>query len=148
MDYRAANGAFSTRRQLLKVPKLGPKAFEQAVGFLRVAGGKEPLDNSAVHSESYCIVEQMARDNKCPVADLLAKKELRDAIDINRYVTDKVGLPTLKDIMAELDKPGRDPREQLTQFEFSNDIHELEDVREEHGAPRHRNQHHQLRLLC
>lgn len=130
VDYRAANGAFTTRRQLLKVPKLGPKAFEQAAGFLRVAGGKEPLDNSAVHPESYCIVEQMARDNKCSVADLLAKKELRDAIDINRYVTDKVGLPTLKDIMAELDKPGRDPREQLTQFEFSNDIHELEDVRE------------------
>ncbi len=130
VDYRAANGAFTTRRQLLKVPKLGPKAFEQAAGFLRVAGGKEPLDNSAVHPESYCIVEQMARDNKCSVADLLAKKELRDAIDINRYVTDKVGLPTLKDIMTELDKPGRDPREQLTQFEFSNDIHELEDVRE------------------
>ncbi len=130
VDYRAANGAFTTRRQLLKVPKLGPKAFEQAAGFLRVAGGKEPLDNSAVHPESYCIVEQMARDNNCSVADLLAKKELRDAIDINRYVTDKVGLPTLKDIMAELDKPGRDPREQLTQFEFSNDIHELEDVRE------------------
>lgn len=130
VDYRAANGAFTTRRQLLKVPKLGPKAFEQAAGFLRVAGGKEPLDNSAVHPESYCIVEQMARDNKCSVADLLAKKELRDAIDINRYVTDKVGLPTLKDIMAELDKPGRDPREQLAQFEFSNDIHELEDVRE------------------
>lgn len=130
VDYRAANGAFTTRRQLLKVPKLGPKAFEQAAGFLRVAGGKEPLDNSAVHPESYCIVEQMAQDNKCSVADLLAKKELRDAIDINRYVTDKVGLPTLKDIMAELDKPGRDPREQLTQFEFSNDIHELEDVRE------------------
>lgn len=130
VDYRAANGAFTTRRQLLKVPKLGPKAFEQAAGFLRVAGGKEPLDNSAVHPESYCIVEQMARDNKCSVADLLAKKELRDAININRYVTAKVGLPTLKDIMTELDKPGRDPREQLTQFEFSNDIHELEDVRE------------------
>ena len=126
--YRAANGAFRSRKELLKVPKLGPKAFEQAAGFLRVSGGKEPLDNSAVHPESYPIVEKMAKDQKCSVAELMADKELRSKIDINKYVTDKVGLPTLQDIMQELDKPGRDPREQLTVFEFSKDVKELEDV--------------------
>lgn len=126
--YRAANGAFRSRKELLKVPKLGPKAFEQAAGFLRVSGGKEPLDNSAVHPESYPIVEKMAKDQKCSVAELMANKELRSKIDINKYVTDKVGLPTLQDIMQELDKPGRDPREQLTVFEFSKDVKELEDV--------------------
>ena len=130
VDYRAANGAFTSRRDLLKVPKLGPKAFEQAAGFLRVQGGVEPLDNSAVHPESYHIVESMAHDQGCTVAELMNRKDLRDAIDVRRYVTDAVGLPTLNDIMAELDKPGRDPRKQLTQFEFSHEIHELEDVRE------------------
>ena len=130
VDYRAAKGAFTSRRELLKVPKLGPKAFEQAAGFLRVQGGVEPLDNSAVHPESYHIVESMAHDQGCTVAELMNRKDLRDAIDVRRYVTDAVGLPTLNDIMAELDKPGRDPRKQLTQFEFSHEIHELEDVRE------------------
>lgn len=129
VDYRAANGAFTSRKELLKVPKLGPKAFEQSAGFLRVAGGKQPLDNSAVHPESYPIVEKMAKDLKCNVADLLADKELRDKIDIKKYVTDKVGLPTLQDIMQELEKPGRDPRQQLEVFAFSNDVKELEDVR-------------------
>lgn len=129
VDYRAANGAFTSRKELLKVPKLGPKAFEQSAGFLRVAGGKQPLDNSAVHPESYPIVEKMAKDLKCKVADLLADKELRDKIDIKKYVTDKVGLPTLQDIMLELEKPGRDPRQQLEAFAFSNDVKELEDVR-------------------
>lgn len=129
VDYRAANGAFTSRKELLKVPKLGPKAFEQSAGFLRVAGGKQPLDNSAVHPESYPIVEKMAKDLKCKVADLLADKELRDKIDIKKYVTDKVGLPTLQDIMQELEKPGRDPRQQLEAFAFSNDVKELEDVR-------------------
>lgn len=129
VDYRAANGAFTSRRQLLKVPKLGPKAYEQCAGFLRIAGGDHPLDNSAVHPESYPIVEQMAKDRKCTIAQLLSDKSKRDAIDINDYVTDKVGLPTLQDIMAELDKPGRDPREQIQVFEFAHDIHELADVR-------------------
>ena len=128
VTYRAENGAFTSRRDLLKVPKLGPKAFEQAAGFLRVSGGKQPLDNSAVHPESYPIVERMAKDQHCTVAELMANKELRQKIDIQKYVTDKVGLPTLQDIMQELDKPGRDPRQQLTVFEFSKDVKELEDV--------------------
>ncbi|MBQ6750797.1 MAG: RNA-binding transcriptional accessory protein [Bacteroidaceae bacterium] len=128
VTYRAENGAFTSRRDLLKVPKLGPKAFEQAAGFLRVSGGKQPLDNSAVHPESYPIVERMAKDQHCTVAELMASKELRQKIDIQKYVTDKVGLPTLQDIMQELDKPGRDPRQQLTVFEFSKDVKELEDV--------------------
>lgn len=128
VTYRAENGAFTSRKDLLKVPKLGPKAYEQAAGFLRVTGGKQPLDNSAVHPESYPIVERMAKDQHCSVAELMADKELRSHIDIQRYVTDKVGLPTLEDIMQELDKPGRDPRQQLTVFEFSKDVKELEDV--------------------
>ena len=128
VSYRAENGAFASRKDLLKVPKLGPKAFEQAAGFLRVNGSKQPLDNSAVHPESYPIVEKMAKDLHCTVAELMSNKELRAKIDINHYVTDKVGLPTLQDIMQELDKPGRDPRQQLTVFEFSKDVKELEDV--------------------
>ena len=128
VTYRAEHGAFASRRDLLKVPKLGPKAFEQAAGFLRVSGGKQPLDNSAVHPESYPIVERMAKDQHCTVAELMANKELRQKIDIQKYVTEKVGLPTLQDIMQELDKPGRDPRQQLTVFEFSKDVKELEDV--------------------
>lgn len=128
VDYRAENGAFKSRKELLKVPKLGPKAFEQSAGFLRVSGGKQPLDNSAVHPESYPIVEKMAKDLKCTVADLLADKTLRDKIDIKDYVTDKVGIPTLQDILQELDKPGRDPRQQLEAFAFSKDVKELEDV--------------------
>ena len=128
VTYRAENGAFTSRKELLKVPKLGPKAYEQAAGFLRVSGGKQPLDNSAVHPESYPIVEQMAKDQRCTVAELMASKERRGKIDISRYVTDKVGLPTLQDIIQELDKPGRDPRQQLTVFEFSKDVKELADV--------------------
>jgi len=129
VNYRAENGAFKSRKELLKVPKLGPKAFEQAAGFLRVEGGKQPLDNSAVHPESYAIVEKMAKDQKSTVSDLMANKELRAKIDIRRYVTEKVGIPTLEDIMQELDKPGRDPRQQLEAFSFSKDVKELEDVR-------------------
>ncbi len=129
VNYRAKNGAFASRKELLKVPKLGPKAFQQAAGFLRVSGSKQPLDNSAVHPESYAIVEKMAKDQHCTVADLMADKELRSKIDINQYVTDTVGLPTLQDIMQELDKPGRDPRQQLEAFSFSKDVKELEDVK-------------------
>ncbi len=130
VNYRAENGAFKSRRELLKVAKLGPKAFEQSAGFLRIAGGKQPLDNSAVHPESYHIVEQMAKDQSCHVAELMADKTIRQRIEIHKYVTDTVGLPTLEDIMAELDKPGRDPRQQLKAFEFSSEVKELEDVRE------------------
>ncbi len=128
--YRAANGAFSSRRELLKVPKLGPKAYEQCAGFLRVEGGTQPLDNSAVHPESYHIVEQMARDQRCTVKDLMTSKELRSKIDIKQYVSKDIGLPTLQDIMSELDKPSRDPRQQLKAFAFDESVKELSDVRE------------------
>lgn len=129
VEYRAVNGAFTSRRELLKVPKLGPKAYEQSAGFLRIAGGKQPLDNSAVHPESYHIVESMAKDQGCTVAELMADKSIRQRIDIGKYVSDSVGLPTLEDIMTELDKPGRDPRQQLKVFEFSSEVKELADVR-------------------
>lgn len=128
VDYRSENGPFSTRKQLMKVPRMGAKAFEQAAGFLRIAGGKEPLDNSAVHPESYGIVEQMAKDLHCTVADLLAQKDLRKQIDIQQYVTEKTGIPTLQDIMAELDKPGRDPRGAMEAFSFREGVHTLEDL--------------------
>lgn len=128
VDYRTDNGAFKTRKELLKVPKLGPKAFEQCAGFLRIEDGNQPLDNSAVHPESYPIVEQMAKDLNCSVKELMSDKVLRNKIDIKKYVTETVGIPTLTDIMNELDKPSRDPRKQLKAFEFAKDIHELEDV--------------------
>jgi len=130
VDYRTENGPFSSRKELMKVPRMGAKAFEQSAGFLRVPGGKQPLDNSAVHPESYPIVEQMAKDLGCKVEDLMKSPELRARIDINRYVTDNVGLPTLTDIMQELEKPGRDPRGPLKKFEFSNEVHTIEDVKE------------------
>ena len=129
VDYRTANGPFHNRKELLKVPRLGAKAFEQAAGFLRVPDSDQPLDNSAVHPESYGIVERMAKDLKCTVQELMKSPELRAKIDINKYVTDKVGLPTLTDIMAELEKPGRDPRGPLRKFEFSNEVHTIEDVK-------------------
>ena len=129
VDYRTENGPFQSRKELMKVPRMGAKAFEQSAGFLRVPGGKQPLDNSAVHPESYPIVEQMAKDLGCKVEDLIKSPELRAKIDINRYVTDKVGLPTLTDIMQELEKPGRDPRGPLKKFEFSNEVHTIEDVK-------------------
>ena len=114
----------------MEVPRMGAKAFEQCAGFLRVSGGDNPLDNSAVHPESYPIVSKMAKDQGCSIDDLLTKKEIRSKIDLNRYVSDTVGMPTLTDIMQELDKPGRDPRQQLKAFAFSDAVKELEDVRE------------------
>ena len=129
VEYRTENGPFSSRKDLMKVPRMGAKAFEQSAGFLRVPGGKQPLDNSAVHPESYPIVEQMAKDLGCKVEDLMKSSELRAKIDINRYVSDKVGLPTLTDIMQELEKPGRDPRGPLKKFEFSNEVHTIDDVK-------------------
>ena len=129
VDYRTENGPFSSRKELMKVPRLGAKAFEQAAGFLRVPGSDQPLDNSAVHPESYTIVEKMAHDLGCTVQELMKQPELRAQIDINRYVTDKVGIPTLTDIMQELEKPGRDPRGPLRKFEFSNEVHTIEDVK-------------------
>ena len=128
VDYRRANGAFTSRSQLKKVPRLGTVAFQQCAGFLRIPDAKNPLDNSAVHPESYDIVEQMAQDLGCHVNDLISNKELRTRIDINRYVTKEVGLPTLTDIMKELEKPGRDPREQLEEFEFDKRIQSVDDL--------------------
>ena len=130
VDYRTENGAFSSRKQLLKVPRMGAKAFEQCAGFLRIPQAKNPLDNSAVHPESYPIVEQIAGDLNCSVDELIKNKELRSRIDIKKYVTPTVGLPTLTDIMQELDKPGRDPRQQIKVFEFDKNVKTIEDLAE------------------
>ena len=129
VNYRTENGPFRSRKELMKVPRMGAKAFEQCAGFLRIPQAKNPLDNSAVHPESYHIVEQMASDLNCTVDELIKNKDLRLKIDIKRYTTDTVGLPTLTDIMQELDKPGLDPRKPLSAFRFA-DVHTLEDLRE------------------
>lgn len=128
IDYRTANGAFSSRSQLLKVPRLGPSAFEQSAGFLRIPNAKNPLDNTAVHPESYKIVEKMAKDCGCSVTELIKDKDKRKSIRLDRYVSEKVGMPTLTDIMAELEKPGRDPREQLEEFEFDPNVSTPDDL--------------------
>jgi uncharacterized protein len=125
---RDESGPFKTRAQLKKVPRLGPKAFEQAAGFLRIPAGENPLDASAVHPESYGIVDAMAKDLDCSVTDLMRDEVLRKQIQLDRYVTDKVGLPTLRDIMAELAKPGRDPREQFEPFSFVENVNKVEDL--------------------
>lgn len=130
VDYRTENGAFHSRKELLKVPRMGAKAFEQCAEFLRIPQADNPLDNSAVHPESYAIVEKMAKDLKCSVADLIKNKELRSQIDIKNYVTDTVGLPTLTDILQELDKPGRDPRQKIQVFEFDKNVQTIDDLRE------------------
>ena len=130
VSYRADNGDFTTRKQLMKVPKLGPKAFEQCAGFLRIPDGENPLDNTAVHPENYRIVEQMAKDCKCTVTDLIKDKEKREKIDISRYVTAETGLPTLTDIMAELEKPGRDPRKGVAVMKFDENIKTFDDLTE------------------
>ena len=129
VDYRAENGAFSSRKELMKVPRMGAKAFEQCAGFLRIPGAKNPLDNSAVHPESYAVVEHIAKDMKCSVTDLIQNKELRSRIDIKKYVTDQVGLPTLTDILAELEKPGRDPRQAIKVFEFDKNVKTIDDLK-------------------
>jgi len=130
VDYRRANGAFTSRAQLKKVARLGPVAYQQCAGFLRIPDARNPLDNSAVHPESYHVVEQMARDCQCTVNDLIHNKGTREQIDIKRYVTDDVGLPTLADIMKELEKPGRDPREQIEEFDFDASVETIDDLRE------------------
>ena len=127
VDYRAEHGAFGSRKELLKVPKLGAKTFEQAAGFLRLKG-KNPLDNSAVHPESYALVEQMAKDQGCSVAELIADEQKRAQIDLNKYVTAEVGLPTLTDIMKELAQPGRDPRGETEEFHFDEHVHTIDDL--------------------
>lgn len=130
VDYRKANGAFTRRSQLLKVPRLGHAAYEQCAGFLRIQGAANPLDNTAVHPESYKIVEQMAKDCGCTVAELIADKGKREGIDLRRYVSGTVGMPTLTDIMHELDKPGRDPRGQAEEFSFDDSVRTVDDLRE------------------
>ncbi len=130
VDYRTANGAFKSRKALMKVPRMGEKAFEQCAGFLRIADAENPLDNSAVHPETYHIVEAMAKEMKCSVKDLIENKDLKKSLKLDKYVTDKVGLPTLNDIMEELDKPGRDPRKGIKVFDFDPNIRTIEDLRE------------------
>ena len=128
VNYRSENGAFPNRKALLKVPKMGAKTYEQAAGFLRVTNSDNVLDNSAVHPESYDIVEKMAKDLHCKVADLMNNAELRKQIDLQCYITDKVGMPTLQDILRELEKPSRDPREQLEEWHFDESVHTIDDL--------------------
>lgn len=130
VDYRKEHGAFTSRAQLKKVPRLGAVAFQQCAGFLRIPNAKNPLDNSAVHPESYHIVEAMAEEQNCSVSELISNKELIKRIDLNRYISNEVGLLTLNDIMQELEKPGRDPREQLEEFEFDTSVHSIDDLKE------------------
>ncbi|NLA75480.1 MAG: S1 RNA-binding domain-containing protein, partial [Deltaproteobacteria bacterium] len=127
--YRNENGALSSREELKKIPRLGPKAFEQAAGFLRIRGGTNPLDASAVHPEAYHIVEKMAADMDCSIAELMDKEDIRKKVDLARYVNDTVGMPTLTDIMDELKKPGRDPRKQFEQFRFTDGVKRIGDVK-------------------
>lgn len=129
VDYRTEHGPFNSRKELMKVPRMGTKAFEQCAGFLRIPGVKNPLDNSAVHPESYAVVEHIAKDMKCSVEDLMKDKNLRSKIDITKYVNDKVGLPTLTDILTELEKPGRDPRQQIRMFEFDRSVKNIDDLK-------------------
>ena len=128
VHYRSENGPFPNRKALLKVPKMGAKTYEQAAGFLRVTNSDNPLDNSAVHPESYPIVERMAKDMGCKVSDLMSEKSLREKIDLKKYVTEQVGMPTLKDIMQELEKPSRDPREQIEEWHFDESVHTIDDL--------------------
>lgn len=130
VDYRKENGAFKSRKELKKVKRMGTKAFEQAAGFLRIPNAKNPLDNSAVHPESYHVVEKMAKDLNTTVNELIKDKEKRKLIRLDAYVDDKIGIPTLKDIMSELEKPGRDPRTKISVFEFAKGIHKIEDLYE------------------
>lgn len=130
VQYRAENGPFVCRKDLKKVPRLGEKVFEQCAGFLRIPNGSNPLDNSAVHPESYPVVEKMAADLHCTVGELMKRKELKQQIRLEQYQTDQIGMPTLQDIMKELDKPGRDPRSEIQEFSFNPDIHTIGDLQE------------------
>lgn len=130
VDYRTENGAFKSRKELMKVPRMGAKAFEQCAGFLRIPQAKNPLDNSAVHPESYPVVELIAKDQHCTVEELIKNKDVRQRIDLKKYVTSTIGLPTLTDIMQELDKPGRDPRQQIKVFEFDKNVRTIDDLTE------------------
>lgn len=135
IDYRTEHGPFQSRKELKKVPRMGEKAFEQSAGFLRIPDGKNPLDNSAVHPESYPIVEQMAKDLNCTVAELISNKELKKKLDLRKYINDQVGMPTLQDIIEELDKPGRDPRQSIQVFAFDPDVKTISDLKEGQVLP-------------
>ena len=135
VDYRTENGPFKSRKDILKVPKMGPKSFEQCAGFLRIPGAENPLDNSAVHPESYSVVEKMAKDLNQKVTDILSNKQLIQSIDKQMYITDKIGLPTITDILLELEKPGRDPRESVKVFEFEASVKTINDVRMDMELP-------------
>jgi uncharacterized protein len=129
VDYRKENGAFTNRKQLMNVAKMGAKTFEQCAGFLRIPEAENPLDNSAVHPESYKVVEQMAKDMKVDVKELIKNKELRLSVDLQKYVTENIGLLTLNDIIQELEKPGRDPRNSIKIFEFDSSIKTIQNLR-------------------
>lgn len=129
VDYRKEHGGFTSRKQLMEVPRMGAKAFEQSAGFLRIPGAKNPLDNSAVHPESYYIVEKMASDLKCDVSSMINSELITKQIELTKYVSDKVGLPTLTDILKELAKPGRDPREKIKVLSFDENLKSIEDLR-------------------
>lgn len=129
VDYRKEHGGFTSRKQLMEVPRMGAKAFEQSAGFLRIPGAKNPLDNSAVHPESYYIVEKMASDLNCDVSSLINSEQITKQIELTKYVSDKVGLPTLTDILKELAKPGRDPREKIKVLSFDENLKSIEDLR-------------------
>ena len=135
VTYRTEHGPFTSRKALMQVPRMGAKAFEQSAGFLRIPNGEHPLDNSAVHPESYAIVERMANDLGCTVEELIAQKELKRKLDLKRYLTDEVGMPTLNDIMEELDKPGRDPRQTIQVFAFDPNVKRIEDLHEGQVLP-------------
>lgn len=135
VKYRSENGQFQSRKELLKVPRMGKRAFEQCAGFLRIRNGKNPLDNSAVHPESYKLVETIAKDQKCKVNDLLESKDIRKKVNVASYVTEKVGLPTLNDIMSELEKPGRDPREGIKVFSFDDSLSNINDLHQGMTVP-------------
>ncbi|MCG8477428.1 MAG: S1 RNA-binding domain-containing protein, partial [Cytophagales bacterium] len=129
VSYRNEHGPFKRRKDLKKVPRLGEKAFEQSAGFLRIRGAENPLDSSAVHPESYSIVEQMAKDKDATVQELMRDKSLRASVELQKYLSDSVGLPTLQDIISELEKPGLDPRDKFEPFAFMDGVHEIEDLR-------------------
>lgn len=135
VDYRSEKGAFKSRKELLKVPRLGEKAYEQCAGFLRITDAVNPLDNSSVHPESYHIVETMAEDLQCSVSELIAQKELKKQLQLEKYISEKTGMPTLLDIMEELDKPGRDPRQHIQAFEFDPNVRTMADLREGQALP-------------
>ena len=147
VDYRAENGPFKSRAELMKVKRMGAKAFEQSAGFLRIRNAENPLDSSAVHPESYHVVERMSNDLSCEVRELMTSESKRKEIKLEKYITQSVGLPTLKDIMEELSKPGRDPRSKIKEFTFA-DIHSMEDLTHWNGCSRNCNKCYKIRGIC